>query len=212
MFWRYFLRLSAAMTVVSVCGFATSIEVKNPSFEIPPFGAGGFGSAVFWTDSLPGAITGAFDPSPALYATPIPDGEQVAFANNGYMWQQLSDPLLSGYAYILRFWVGDRLDEPFPGYSVELRAGTDPNTSTLLAQDTGGTPNSGEFEKREVTYDSRTAAPGDVGQPLMIVLRSSGIQTTYDAVSLEALELPEPGSVWMSASALILVGLLLLRK
>jgi hypothetical protein len=214
MFWRISQRLQAiSLCVIGFTGVqAAPIAIGNPSFESPSFGTGGFGSALLWNESASGGAAGTFAPGPGQYdPSEIPDGVQVAFVNQGFLWQQLTAVLQADLGYLISYYVGNRLDDPFVGYSVELRAGTDPGTSAVLASDSGGSPANGEFVFRQFELDSRTVDPLLYGQPLMIVLRSSGIQTNFDAIAAEDFSVPEPASL-LPVGLLLAVGLRLRKQ
>ena len=187
---------------------AAIVPVLNASFEAPQTAVFSPGTITDWVLSDP-SNQGVFRPSafPASGGGFISgvDQFQTAYLNSGQISQVLSANLLSDTAYTLRVNVGDRADLPFPGYRVQLFAG-----STLLAEDTSLVPNNG-FLTSTVTF--QTFGGPLVGQPLQIRLVSNGSQVNFDNVRLEtAPAVPVPASLAIWGLGAIAVGLAYRRR
>jgi hypothetical protein len=179
---------------------AVPVTVLNPSFEFPAaplatscgpgcsFTAGSFTN---WTVS---GNAGVFHPDASRFTFPLPDGDQIAYGNGGTLSQTLSSTLLSSTTYTLTLAVGRRLDAAFPGYLVSLFAG-----ATLLGSESSLSPLAGDFDISTVTFTSGPSHPL-AGQPLRIQLSSTGTQTNFDAVQLDAETIPEPGTLLLLGS------------
>ncbi len=116
-----------------------------------------------------------------------PDGENVAYANlpGNHVNQTLAAVLEADLSYVLEVEVGNRLDIPFVGYRVQLRAG-----GVVLAEDNSSqSPAPGEFVASIVTYTAISTDP-QLGEALEIWLLSTGIQANFDNVRLETLLVP----------------------
>ena len=114
---------------------------------------------------------------------PAPEGDNVAYVNltGNRVRQVLAEPLEAETFYLLEVEVGDRLDDPFAGYRVQLLAG-----GVLLAESSSPTPPNDGFVTSTVEY---LASPTDplIGQPLEIKLLSLGVQANFDDVRLKAI-------------------------
>jgi len=170
------------------------VAVVNPSFESPTTADFTSGVITGWLLSAP-AQQGVFRPSafPSV-GMGTTEGTQTAFLNQGFISQTLPSLLTVNTSYTLQVDVGDRLDLPFPGYAVQLFAG-----STLLAQESSLVPNNG-FLTSTVSF---TALPGNVaiGQAIQIRLVSNGVQVNFDNVRLDATAVP--AAIPLPASAAI---------
>ena len=187
---------------------AASVTILNHSFEAPiaPQQPDGYftdnnspvviGNWVSAND--PGAQQGVLDPTKSENLTnnglyyglqPVPDGDQVAYSNGGIIAQQLSAVLQPNTQYTLSAYIGRRKVIDFAGNSIELLAG-----STVLAASPSVTPLAGEFELVTVNYASGSSDPL-IGQALTIRLKSLGIQTNFDNITLDASPIPEPSAI-----------------
>jgi hypothetical protein len=187
---------------------AASVTILNPSFEDPiaPQQPDGYftdnnspvviGNWVSAND--PGAQQGVLDPTKSENLTnnglyydlqPVPDGDQVAYSNGGIIAQQLSAVLQPNTQYTLSAYIGRRKVIDFAGNSIELLAG-----STVLAASPSVTPAAGTFQLVTLNYASGVSDPL-IGQALTIRLKSLGIQTNFDNITLDASPIPEPSAI-----------------
>jgi hypothetical protein len=222
---------------------ASSIAINNPSFETVANVAGcsssntlvlgefistdNLGSGCVYADPFNGtwAVSGdvgVWAPSTTFYPGGVPNGESVAFTNNGSVSQILGSTAQLG-GYTLSLDIGGRCDVPNTNYTVELLAGatviaSDNNSKVpLLATPSGS--GCGTFVAD--TLSGNVTAPL-VGQALEMVLSSAGSndtsQATFDALSLtfqgSSSSTPEPGSLGLALVGAIplAVGLLQRRK
>ena len=207
-----FLFLSILVLVCTTSpAFANSIPIQNFSFETTnplniSCGACGnynLGPIPGWTST---GVTGSWQPGPASFNQPLPNGSIVAFTNGGSLSQTLSDSLLANTAYTLSVDVGHRLDGFATNFIIQLFAG-----STLLNSITGfsGTITPGAFATQSFSYLSGATVP--LGN-LAIVLSSSGTQSVFDNVQLTATSVSEPGSLTMLAAGLGLAFFMIRRR
>lgn len=184
---------------------AASIFIANHSFETPiitdlsgvldtgisttgnwTFAGGmnqGFINPGLGENNVPGFWYG---PSPTL-----PNGNQVAWSNGGTISQTLSATLQANTKYTLGAFVGRRFGENFPGYNIQLLAGT----TVLASSGSSVTPTAGTFAPVTVSYTSGSSG-SLIGQALKISLTSSsGSQTNFDLITLDASPIPEPSAM-----------------
>lgn len=194
------------------------IVVQNPGFEANFVADGMYNDQVIptgWSKYDPNNIIGqnynslgVLNPTGTpLYPAGAPEGKNVALI---FLWRMQTDGLPAGYSqqltatlqaktqYTLQVRVGNIgpvMGDPwdltgFPGYRVELLAGT-----TVLAQDNNTLlPAEGMFLESTVSFSTGSTNPS-LGQPLGIRLinlnkANSGIEVNFDDVRLEALSLP----------------------
>lgn len=211
--------LLALLIVPQGTVWASPITVQNYSFETdsppnyPPwYTYTNYGSSNYhisdWT--LSGSHDqGTFIPTipGKLYKTSLPDGSHMAYSNGGTISQTLSATLTANVVYTLQVYVGDRLDSNFPGYAVELYAG-----SNLLSVENSLTPTRGQWLLSSQTYNATGSSPG-LGEALTIKLVGNyvaGEQVNFDYVTLDASSVPLPSTVLLLGSGM--VGLLALRR
>lgn len=172
---------------------AASITILNPSFESPTLNQGIFNYAINnWTLTNGSSWQGTFRPTigPNLHFTQaVPNGSQTAYSNGGTISQTLTATLQANTQYTLGAFVGRRVGTAFPGYRIELWAGT-----TLLASNGSVTPAAGTFAPVTVNYTSGSSG-SLIGQLLEIRLISSigtNAQTNFDQITLNATPIPTP--------------------
>lgn len=195
---------------------AAPINILNYSFENPkaPLAFNG----EFFTTNIDDWIVNSneavvFDPGQSqsntglntYFSQSIPDGSQTLAINTGNVFQELSVSLQPNYKYTLNVFVGRRNNLSFSGYDVELLAG-----NTTLASNNSITPNSGEFSLITVDYTTNDSNPL-IGEKLGIKLSSSGFQTNFDNVTLDATAVPEPLTI-LGAGTAIAFGASFKRK
>jgi HpiC1 cyclase len=166
------------------------VPVTNPSFEAVTVTEGGPsipGSTVGWTMSssycgvvnwTDGGFIGATDDdeTPSV----VPDGRNGVYNNGCNVDQTLTATLAAETYYSLAAGVGRIFGRDFPGYHVQLLAG-----STVISDEHSLSPPSGEFQTSVGGY---LASSGDplVGQTLKIRLNSTGRTTCFDLARLTA--------------------------
>ncbi|GCA84255.1 PEP-CTERM sorting domain-containing protein [Microcystis aeruginosa] len=181
---------------------AASIPILNHSFESPtaPMQAGNLYYSMNvinnWTlvPNPSNALQGVFSPMMApstmsAFTDPIPDGSQTAYSNGGTISQVLNATLQANTRYTLGAYVGNRNSQPFPTYSIQLRAG-----GNLLASNGSVTIPDGRFSLVTVNYNSGSSG-SLIGQALEIRLVSSGVQANFDLITLNATPIPEPSAI-----------------
>jgi hypothetical protein len=183
--WFFPFTAAAFATLVTVempSARAEPVAITNPSFESPSLSDGSFNIAGItgWSVINTGN-PGLFNPSSASFGF-VPDGVQTLYSNGGTVFQTLATTLAPNTVYSLGVFVGRRLDfTTFPGFSVELRAG-----STILASANETNiplPAPGKFQRLTLTYVSPSIIlPGQI---LEIRLKSNGAQTNFDFVTLD---------------------------
>lgn len=165
----------------------TGVVIVNPSFEADTdwnFEDGACHSTyptTGWSSALGGGACGTWrlNPDGSLPIAGTPDGQNMAYCNVGSLSQTLSATLAVG-VYTLKVSVGSRKDVPSPGYSIRLLSG-----GNVIAEDANSVlPSPGTWSTSTLSYASRSDDPY-LGQPLSIVLATTGTQTDFDNVSLE---------------------------
>jgi hypothetical protein len=128
--------------------------------------------AKFSTTQYPGIA-----PSTGLYVAALGYS-----ATSGSILQTLGATVQANTTYILTVEVGARADYPFTGYVAYLLAG-----NVTLASGHRATPVGGTFVTEVVGYESG-ATPAQLGQPLQILITSTGDgQVDIQSVALTAL-------------------------
>jgi hypothetical protein len=203
---------------IPVAALADAVTVSNHSFEIPAVAPGDFNTSAAppgWTavgtiDFVWRAI-GVVNPNTTtLYLDPVPHGSNVGVAFLGPTFsnlpsglhQSLTNTLQPRTVYTLSLLVGNMnlASNPphnqfdftgFPGYRVELRAGTNvvaSDNNTLL-------PGDGRFLAATVSL-STASTHANLGQALGIRLlnldSAAGIEVNFDDVRLDASPRPDP--------------------
>lgn len=176
--------------LLNVAGWAAPVVI-NGDFEAPMLVDGEFTPVddvpIAWTVTTGQA--GIFNPTTGQYAMDQPltapaGGDQVAYANGGHFCQDVGGTIRVGNTYTLTVAVGRRLDLPFPGYTIELRATT---SNALKASSSAANPAPGAFVTDVASF---TAVPdADTGDSLTVCLTSINQQTNFDNVELTPVEL-----------------------
>lgn len=243
-----------ALALLAQSARASVVTVDNPGFESEVHGPNTFtfGAPIGWsaynTDAVAGETVGTLNPETTTYFSPGQwGGSNVAIA---YMQgggtanvefgirQTLGVTLQANTLYTLNVGVGNIASgtsdlgggpiffdlDGFPGYRVELLAGT-----TLLAADfnelaTGGSMiPEGEFRTSQVVFNSTGVDVSLIGQSLSIGLINLNIpdpidmaadrEVDFDNVILDATPIPEPSSFpFVVAGGLCLIALLSRRR
>lgn len=183
-------------------GLADQILVNNPSFETQPesgqvsCGVGceyDIGPIPGWSNS---GTSGQFQPNPTgTYFNYIPDGQIVAYTNDGTISQTVGATVQSGKTYYLSVFLGTRADYKVFDSSIDLLING--NTYTGV----GVTPAPGNWSVFTATY---VAKPSDVGDSITIELKTAGVlweQGAFDNVTLTVS--PEPAYIGIIAIALL---------
>ena len=100
-------------------------------------------------------------------------------STSGSILQNLSATVQANTTYTLTVELGAREDYAFTGYTVTLGAG-----NVSLATGNTATPVGGSFVTDTVTYESG-ATPAQLGQPLQILITSSGTSSGTGQVDIE---------------------------
>jgi hypothetical protein len=179
-----FASLSLAVRAV-----ADPVAVVNAGFEDPALD-----DNVSTDDALPGwtgaggALAdhnfGAFDPPTSFFPGEAPEGENVAYIQDGRIAQVLAATLEEG-TYTLSVQVGQSLVDPASPFRVQLRAG-----DTVLDESTSPVATTGNFAEVTASYTAAADDPS-LGEPLEIRLLDDGVpgmfadEPYFDDVALD---------------------------
>jgi len=207
-----------------------AITIVNPGFETNT-GTGGSTAAPWMRGSNGSARVGISSYAGlGVQVDPVPGGGLYAHYNNGAsesIYQVLSDTLAANTTYTLTIQAIDRTDLAFQDGELRLGyAGTDDgSTGDMIANDFYGenllsptvvfNPNpvngaAADDGWEDWSYTFVTgASPAGLGEALRVEIVGSGVQSTYDNISLTAVAVPEP-----STTALLGLGglALILRR
>jgi hypothetical protein len=181
------LLLSVAALSVWTASAQVNIPILNPKFEMDVLtcspGTNCYQPAI--TGWVVGPNSGVQKMSTTQYPSAPPTGLYCAYVGgsptSGSILQTLGVAVQANTTYILAVEVGARADNPFTGYTASLLAG-----NVLLASGHPATPVAGTFVTDVVAYQSE-ATPAQLGQPLQILITSSGDgQVDILSVSLTA--------------------------
>jgi hypothetical protein len=184
--------LSLVGLLLITAGATAAPIVSNPGFEAPVLADGDFtprdGAPIDWV--MTAGTAGIWNPPTSGYNPDNPvsapaAGIQVGFANNGSLCQDVGGTIQLGNTYTLTVAIGQRMDFPFPGYAIEIRATTSGN---VKATSSAATPASGTFEIDMASFTAMGGDP-DLGDALTICLNGSEVQTNFDEVTLTPVEL-----------------------
>jgi hypothetical protein len=162
----------------SAAALAAPVAVVNAGFEDPPLA-----DNVSTDDDLPGWAGsygvladhnfGAFDVPTSFFPAEAPEGENVAYIQDGAIFQELADSLAPG-DYTLTVQVGQSLVDPTSPFRVQLLA-----AGNLKAEATAPVAAAGTFATVTVTYTA-SENDGDKGYPLAIVLIDDGVPGLFE--------------------------------
>ena len=198
----------AAAALALLCTPASAALV-NGNFDADPVANGSStcsGTIGFtgWNSFGFSCGTGLHNPDATQYPGGLaPSGDNVAYHNgNAGFWQAASDIYTAGTTYTFNILVGQRLDETFSGYTLELRAGTGLGPLVASVMNSAG-PAPGQFIPASVSFTPGVGS-GVLGQNVVVVFRggSAGTQTSFDNATLTS-SVPEPATYALVGSALI---------
>lgn len=212
--------LALSLFLGSGVAWGDSIAIVNPSFEngvsLPLGNSCGTGCS-FNVGFIPGWIatgpgeTGLFAPSSTYFNLPLPNGNILAYTNDGTISQTLTGTsLLPDSTYTLSVDVGQRLTGEVANYSVSLDAGSGVLCSTPLASN--GTIAPGTFHDVVLTCTTGATVPSGF---LGITLAGTGTQIDFDNVQLNvasAVSTPEPSALVLMLTGVGIMGLLFARS
>jgi hypothetical protein len=210
--------VGAFVLAIATHAAAVSLTILNPSFEDPVQTDGNFTTGVItnWTAANGFPVQGeqgVWNPSPTQVLL-VPDGLQVGYSNgrpNGSLLieQVLSDVLIANTAYTLQVDALRRIDGccGSPIFLIELIADPGANTVPLAqAQVDYATLAPGAIVTLTANFVTGAAHP-QLGEALYIRLISTGPQTDFDNVRLDARALnaavPEPASLLLLGAGLV---------
>lgn len=154
--------------------------------------------------------TGLFNPGPASYpGGNAPSNDNIAYHNGPSAFYQTSasDVWTAGQTQVFSILIGQRLDETYAGYTIELWAGTPlAPLSTLVASQTNAvSPGPGSFVPTSLSF-TPTGGETWIGQNVGVLFRGEtlGVQTNFDNAELNGV--PEPGTLALLGSALLGLG------
>ncbi len=190
---------------------ADGITVQNSSFQesitLPVNCATG---CYYNTGPVPGWVTGgveagSWEPgSTGTYFKPSaePDGNIVAYVVDGSLSQDLGVGLAPNSSYDLTVDVGDRLDGFMSGnYTIALDV-NGVSMCSFTGNSTSITP--GTFAAETCSFATGSTVPsGD----LSVVLSDSNGQATFDNVTVDPVDTPEPSSAALLGFGLCFVAL-----
>jgi PEP-CTERM putative exosortase interaction domain len=215
-----------AFCLLSPVAWADSIPVQNASFELvanPPglnqacagtgcaFNDVANGPIPNWTPSF-NASAGSFQPgsTTTYFNTALPDGNIVAYINNGSISQTLGVSVLPDSIYTLSVDVGRRNDVLGVNYSLNLLDGSNAFCTQSGSNSTIAT---GTFSEITLTCTTGASVPAGL---LGIELTGAGRQVDFDNVQLSvttaAVATPEPGTLALTFVSLLVGGLLFVRS
>jgi len=215
---------------LAFCIFATgargdSITVQNASFELIAFTnplvslCNGPETCAFnagnplpgWTIGGTNQSAGQFQPSSSYFSLPVPDGNIVAYINNGNISQTLGVFVLPDSTYTLSVDVGRRFDIAGVNYSLSLLDGSNV-LGTCTQSNSNASIAAGTFADIALTCTTGASVPTGL---LGIQLSGSGTQVDFDNVQLSvvsAVSTPEPGALALAFAGLLMGGLLFLHS
>ena len=167
-----FVHMGLALAV-SMKAQEVPIPILNPKFDMDVLPGAPGASQFGLTGWVVGPQSGVFKASTTQYPGIAPStGLYCAFigwsSSSGSILQTLGATVQANTTYILTVEVGARADYVFTGYVAALLAG-----NVTLASGHRATPAGGTFVTEVVVYESG-ATPAQLGQPLQILITSTG--------------------------------------
>lgn len=195
-------RLIALLMAFILAGVANAemIEVLNPGFESPVIviDGGANSNITNWkVASGGGGSAGTLNPSTSMFPGEAPEGSNVAFSSNRTFFQYVDAELTANTTYTLTVDVGNRLDEPYYGYRLDLAANNGIVNTTIARDTTSAAPSPGSFDTATLVF-TPDADHSQLGNQLVILLYGFSIgdsQTCFDNVRFEATQVPEPSTI-----------------
>jgi hypothetical protein len=191
-----------ALSLIATAASADPVVIINAGFEDRNFNPNEFDSLVpnGWVRAVNQLTVGTFRPTLATWGYVASEGNNVFYANGGFIQQTTSELLAADSTYTLEVDVFRRPNF-FTGYSVQLLAG-----DTVIAEDINGLlPPIGGFLVSTLTY---TPAANDPLLGLPLAIRLGGpTQANFDNVRLNGV-IPAPAS----AGLLVLASVFASRR
>jgi hypothetical protein len=214
-----------AFCILTTGAWGDSVTIQNSSFEqiapTNPLNApcNGPGLCAYnagnpmpgWTVGGTNASAGQFEPSSSYFSLPLPDGNIVAYINNGSISQTLGVSVLPDSTYTLSVDVGRRFDVAGVNYSLNLLDGSYV-LGTCTQSGSNASIAAGTFVDISLTCTTGTSVPAGL---LGIELTGSGRQVDFDNVQLSvvsAVSTPEPGALALTFVGLLMGGLLFVHS
>jgi len=225
-----------AFCILTTGAWGDTVTIQNASFETtnPPTltpnctGTGcafNFGPPPGWEipSGLLNVAVGSFEPcglqpcgaaSNSLYFnSALPDGNIVAFINNGAISQTLGVSVLPDATYTLSVDVGRRNDFTGVNYSLNLYDGSISDIICSSGSNSNSSIAAGTFADITVTCTTGSSVPGGL---LGIELTGNGTQVNFDnvqlSVSTSTVSTPEPGALALTFVGLLMGGLLFVHS
>jgi len=221
-----------AFCILTTGAWADSVTVQNASFETtnpltsPCAGTGcayNFGAPPGWTipAGLLNVSVGSFEPcglqpcgaaSNSLYFnSALPNGNVIAFINNGAISQTLGVSVLPDATYTLSVDVGRRNDVTGVNYSLNLYDGSVSDVFCTTGSNSNSSIAAGTFSDITVTCTTGSSVPAGL---LGIELTGNGRQVNFDNVqlSVSTVSTPEPGALALTFVGLLMGGLLFVHS
>jgi hypothetical protein len=141
----------------------------------------------------------------------LPNGNIIAFINNGAISQTLGVSVLPNATYTLPVDVGRRNDSAGVNYSLNLYDGSVSDVFCTTGSNSNSSIAGGTFSDITVTCTTGSSVPAGL---LGIELTGNGRQVNFDNVqlSVSTVSTPEPGALALTFVGLLLGGLLFVHS